>query len=117
MKKIGRYRRHKSIAKKIRGDESQPRLVVFRSKKHIYTQLVNDDAQKVLTGCSTLGKEFKTKEIKITKKDAAKEIGKMIAQKALTLGIKKICFDRGGYKYHGRVKSLADGAREGGLEF
>lgn len=117
MKKIGRQQRHRRIAKKIRGSDSQPRLVIFRSKKHIYAQLVNDSIQKVLAGCSTLSKEFKTKNEKTTGKDAAREIGKTIAQKALSLGIKSIRYDRGGYKYHGRVKSLAEGAKKGGLNF
>jgi len=117
MKQIGRKRRHKRITKRVKGTEKMPRLVVFRSKKHIYTQLIRDDIQKVAGGCSTLSREFRDKNIKTTNKEAAKEIGKMIAQKAKGLGIKNVCFDRGGYKYHGRVKSLAEGAREGGLSF
>lgn len=117
MRQIGRGRRHKRITKKLKGDQDMPRLVVFRSKKHIYAQLVNDAAQKVIAGCSTLSKEFKDKKIKSSDKTAAKELGKMISSKALTLGVKAVSFDRGGYKYHGRVKSLADGAREGGLKF
>ena len=117
MKKIGRQRRHKRITKKIKGDQEKPRLVVFRSKKHIRAQLVNDSGQKVVVGCSTLSKEFKSRGIKTTNKESAKEVGKIIAQKAQGMGIKKVSFDRGGYKYHGRIKSLADGAREEGLKF
>ncbi len=117
MQKIGRERRHKRITKKLKGSKERPRLVVFRSKKHIYAQLVNDAAQKVITGCSTLSKEFKDKKIKSSNREAAKEVGKILSSKALGLGIKTISFDRGGYKYHGRVKSLADGTREGGLKF
>ena len=117
MKKLGRARRHKRITKKMKGNEVQPRLVVFKSKKHIYAQIINDALSKSMASCSTLSKEFKSKGIKTTDREAAKEIGKLIAQKGVNLGIKQICFDRGGYRYHGRVKSLAEGLREGGLKF
>ncbi len=117
MKKTARAYRHKRVFKKVKGTKARPRLVVFRSKKHMYAQLVDDGLSKVTTGCSTLSKEFKEKKIKPNDKTAAKEIGKLIAQQSLKLGLKSVCFDRGGYKYHGRIKSLADGAREGGLKF
>jgi len=117
MKQIGRKRRHKSIARKVRGIESRPRLVVFRSKKHIYAQVINDSLGKVVVSVSTLSKEFKEKKVKPTNQDAAKEIGKMISEKAKSSGVKTVSFDRGGYKYHGRVKKLAEGAKEGGLKF
>ncbi|MCK4917758.1 MAG: 50S ribosomal protein L18 [Candidatus Omnitrophica bacterium] len=117
MKKIGRDRRHKRIAKTVRGTGERPRMVVFRSKKNILVQLVDDSIQKVIVGFSTLGKDFKGKNIKSSDINGAKEIGKMMASKAVELGFKNVCFDRGGYKYHGRVKSLAEGAREGGLLF
>lgn len=117
MKKLGRERRHLRIAKKIKGDEQKPRLVVFRSKKNFYTQLINDDSHRVMLGISTLSKEFKERSIKSGNKEAAKELGVIVSKKALALGIKKVRFDRCGYKYHGRVKSFADGAREGGLLF
>lgn len=117
MKNKGRLLRHKRIAKKIRGDELSPRLVVFRSKKHIYVQLINDAVGKVVISVSTLGKDFKDKKIKSTNKEAAKQVGKIIAEKALKLGVKNVCFDRAGFKYHGRVKELAEGVREGGLRF
>lgn len=117
MKRISRDRRHKRIAKKMQGTQDQPRLVVFRSKKHIYAQLVRDDIAKIITGCSTLSKEYKAKNTKLNNKEAAKEVGKMIALKAVKLGIKEICFDRAGYKYHGRIQAFAEGAREGGLKF
>lgn len=127
MKQIGRQRRHNSIARKIRGVESQPRLVVFRSKKHIYAQVINDSLGKVVTSASTLSKEFsakggsasggKGKKIKTSNQEAAKEVGKMISEKAKKLGVETVSFDRGGYRYHGRVKKLAEGAREGGLKF
>lgn len=117
MKKTGRSYRHKRITKKLKGSTGRPRLVVFRSKKHIYAQIVNDDQQKVVIGCSTLSKAFKDKGAKPADNQAAKEIGKLIAEAALKSGIKTVSFDRGGYKYHGRIKSLAEGAREGGLKF
>ena len=114
MKKLGRLYRHKRIAKKIKGDSERPRLVVFRSSKHIYVQLIDDEVQKVLTDYSTLSKGFLGS--KTSNKEGAKEVGKGIAAKALALGVKKVSFDRAGYKYHGRVKSLVEGAREGGLK-
>lgn len=117
MKLEGRKRRHLRITKKLKGDHQRPRLVVFRSKKHIYTQVVVDSEHKTLTGVSTLSKEFKEKKIKSNTVEGAKLLGKLIAEKIKTMGIKKIAFDRAGYKYHGRVKALAEGAREGGLEF
>ncbi len=117
MKLPQRERRHERVTKKVQGTSAKPRLVVFRSKKHIYAQLIKDDANSVVTGCSTLSKEFKDKNIKSTNKEAAKEIGKLIAAKAVALGIKEVCFDRAGYKYHGRVQALSEGAREGGLKF
>lgn len=113
----GRLRRHKRITKNMKGSASCPRLVVFRSKKHMRAQLVDDSADKVLVGQSTLCKDFKSKNIKPSDVQASKEVGKLIAEKAVKLGIKEVCFDRAGYKYHGRVKALADGAREGGLKF
>lgn len=117
MKKIGREHRHKRITKKTQGLSQRPRLVIFRSKRHIYAQLIDDSQDKVITGCSTLSKVFKSKGLKTSDKGAAKEIGKLIATQAVELGIKAVSFDRGGYKYHGRVESLAQGAREGGLKF
>ncbi|OQX88401.1 MAG: 50S ribosomal protein L18 [Candidatus Omnitrophica bacterium 4484_70.2] len=117
MKLVGRLRRHERITKKVRGTKLRPRLVVFRSKKHIYAQLVDDGSQRVITGCSTLSGEFKTLNKKSTNQEAAYEIGKLIAKKALELGIKKVCFDRAGYRYHGRIKALAEGARSAGLNF
>ncbi len=127
MKQIARSRRHRRVTKKIKGTTERPRLVVFRSKKHMYAQIVDDSQQKVIAGCSTLGKIFlekanskkeeKTATLKISGREAAKRVGGIIAKVVTQKGIKKVSFDRGGYKYHGRVKSLADGAREGGLQF
>ncbi|MDD4955565.1 MAG: 50S ribosomal protein L18 [Candidatus Omnitrophica bacterium] len=117
MKLPQRQRRHERVTKKVQGTTDKPRLVVFRSKKHMYAQLIKDDVNTVIAGCSTLSKEFKAKNMKSTNKEAAKEIGKLIAAKAISLGIKEVCFDRAGYKYHGRVQALSEGAREGGLKF
>ena len=117
MKVLSRERRHKRITRKMQGTEERPRLVIFRTKKHIYAQLINDDTRKVIAAISSLTKQFKEKNIKSSDKNGAKEVGKIVAEKALNLGVKKVCFDRAGYKYHGRVKALADGVREGGVEF
>ncbi len=106
-------RRHKKIRKVIIGTQERPRLFVFRSNKHIYAQLINDDNSKVLMSASD--KDLKIKKGK--KADIAKEIGVLIAKKAVENKIEKVVFDRGGIVYHGRIKALADGAREGGLKF
>ena len=105
-----RTRRHFRVRKKVNGTSDRPRLVIYRSLKHIYAQLVDDVAQRTLMTVTDSGAEGK-KTAKST------EVGKRIAAKAKEAGITKVVFDRGGYKYHGRVKAVADGAREGGLEF
>ncbi|MDD4293938.1 MAG: 50S ribosomal protein L18 [Candidatus Omnitrophica bacterium] len=117
MKVTGRKRRHNRVRRTVIGISGKPRLTVFRSNKHIYAQIVDDSADKVITGVSTLSPMFKDKKIKTTDKAAAEQIGLEIAKKAKAAGFTKVCFDRAGYKYHGRIKALADGAREGGLEF
>lgn len=110
--------RRKSIRERIRkvlkGTPERPRLSVYRSNKQIYAQLIDDIAGVTLAAASSASKEL---EVKGTKIEVAKAVGKAIAEKATQSGIKSVVFDRGGYLYHGRVKSLADGAREGGLEF
>ena len=105
-----RTRRHFRVRKKVNGTSERPRLVIYRSLKHIYAQLVDDDKQHTLMTVTDAGFEGK-KTAKST------EVGKRIAEKAKEAGVTKVVFDRGGYKYHGRVKAVADGAREGGLEF
>ncbi len=104
------------VRKKIKGTQDRPRLSVFKSNKQIYAQLINDDDGKTLLAASSLEKDFNT-ESSITKKEAAQKVGKNLAEKAKEAGIKKVIFDRNGYLYHGRVKKLAEGAREGGLNF
>ena len=110
-----RYRRHLRVRKRVSGSAERPRLVVFRSLKHIYAQLVNDDQGLVLLGVSDRTEGIAVDGAgKIAKGKAA---GKLLAQRAKDKGITKVVFDRAGYRYHGRVKAVADGAREGGLEF
>lgn len=116
-KKISQQRRHDRIRKKIEGTEQRPRVSVRKSLKHIHVQIINDEKGHTLVAASTVSKEFshiKTNKCNIP---TAKEIGKNLAEKALKKGIKKVVFDRGGYKYHGCIKALADSLREGGLEF
>ncbi len=103
------------VRKKIKGTPDKPRLTVFRSNKQIYAQIINDIEGKTLLSASSLAKDFELE--KATKTEAAKEVGKLVAKKAVESGIKEVIFDRNGYLYHGRVKSLANGAREGGLNF
>ncbi|MCX8011843.1 MAG: 50S ribosomal protein L18 [Desulfobacterota bacterium] len=118
-KKIfARLKRKRSIRKKIRGTPERPRLCVFRSAKHIYAQIINDEIGHTLVAASTLNPEIRAgiKE-KGGKVNVAKKVGEMVALMATANGIKQVVFDRNGFLYHGRVKALADGAREGGLEF
>lgn len=113
-----RERRKKHIRKKVNGTSARPRLVVFRSLKHIYAQLVDDEAHRTLLTTSSLAKSVReVLKPENTKKDIAKLVGKDMATKAIEMKIQQVVFDRGGYLYHGRVKSLAEGAREGGLQF
>lgn len=103
------------VRKKVYGSDEKPRLSVFRSNKQIYAQLINDDKGATVVSASSREKVFAEK--KITKSEMAKEVGKLLAEKAKEAGVEKVVFDRNGYLYHGRVKSLAEGAREGGLKF
>jgi large subunit ribosomal protein L18 len=106
-----RQLRHMRVRKKVAGTADRPRLVVFRSDKHIYAQLVDDDAGRTIATISS------QKVAAGKKTEKATEVGKQVAVVAKDKGITRVVFDRGGYKYHGRVKAVADGAREGGLEF
>ena len=109
-----RLHRHVRVRAKISGTSARPRLNVFRSAKHIYAQLIDDVAGVTLCSASTMDKEF---EGKGGNKEASKKVGQMLASRALEKGITEVVFDRSGYLYHGRVKELAEGAREGGLKF
>ena len=112
-----RKARHKRVRKKVYGTTDRPRLNVFRSLKHIYVQVIDDHSGKTLAAASSADKELKGKVASGGNIEAAKSVGLLIAQRATGKGMKSVVFDRGGYLYHGRVKALADGAREGGLEF
>ena len=114
VKTLKRIRRHKKIRKDLHGTKDRPRLCVFRSNQHIYAQLINDENAKVLMSVSD--KDVKAKKGE-KKSDMAKEVGKLMAKKAIESKIEKVIFDRGGFIFHGRVKALAEGAREGGLKF
>ena len=105
-----RARRHTRVRAKVAGTAERPRLVVFRSHKHIYAQIVDDVARRTVLSVSDSGQTGKKSERSVA-------VGKLVAEKAKAAGITKVVFDRGGYRYHGRVKAVADGAREGGLEF
>ena len=112
-----RKARHFRVRKNVSGIPGKPRLNVFRSLNHIYVQVIDDFTGKTLMGASTIDKELKGKAGKGGNIEAARTVGALIAKRAVAKGIKKVVFDRGGYLYHGRVKALADAAREGGLEF
>ena len=112
---IKRNKIKKRIRKVVFGTKDKPRLTVFRSNKEIYAQLVDDVTGSVLASSSSMEKEFS--KTKLDKTKLAGSVGKSLAEKAVKIGIKNVSFDRSGYLYHGRIKSLADGAREGGLKF
>ena len=113
-RKLIRERRHIRVRRKISGTTECPRLCVYRSNKNLFVQIVDDVKQTTLVSASTLDKEIKTKH---ANKEAAKEVGALIAKRALEKNIKNVVYDRGGYVYHGVVKELAEAAREAGLEF
>ena len=113
-RKMERTRRHLRVRRKISGTAERPRLCIYRSNTNLYVQVIDDVNAKTLVSCSTLDKDVKTKH---ANKEAAKEVGTLIAKKALEKNIKTVVFDRGGYIYHGIIKELAEAAREGGLEF
>ena len=116
---VQRAKRHRRIRKKIHGTAERPRLVIFRSLKNIEGQLVDDETSRTIAGISTLAEEFKgfEAESQRPKVEIAFKAGKLLAERAKDAGVERVIFDRGGYKYHGRVKAFADGARKGGLEF
>ena len=120
LKILRRLRRKKRVRKKVYGTAERPRLSVYRSNRHIYAQIINDDEGRTLVACSTLSREIKEKypdRHTYCTKEFARMVGELLAKKALEKGIKKVVFDRNGYKYHGRIKELADAARKAGLEF
>ncbi len=112
-----RAKKHMKIRKRFSGTAERPRLAVFRSNNHVYAQVIDDVAGKTLVSASTLEKDIKAELKNTDDTDAAVKIGEVVAKRALEKGIKAVVFDRGGYIYHGKVKALADAAREAGLEF
>ncbi len=116
-RRLARLRRHRRVRKKVVGTPERPRLSVFRSLKHIYAQIIDDSRGHTLVAASTLDPQLRGQLDGLTKTEQARLVGKLLAERALARGVKKVAFDRGGYKYHGRVKALAEAAREGGLDF
>jgi large subunit ribosomal protein L18 len=116
-RRVNRLRRHKRVRRHVIGTAERPRLNVFRSLNHIYAQVIDDGEGHTLVSASTVDPEMQKQLKDLTKTDQARVVGKVLAERALSQGVKQVVFDRGGYKYHGRVKALADAARESGLEF
>lgn len=114
---VARKRRHVRVRHKVHGTAERPRLNIYRSLEHIYAQVINDDAGHTLCAVSTVSEGLRSDLATLTKVEQAKAIGKAIAEKARAQGIETVVFDRGGFPYHGRVKALAEGSREGGLVF
>ncbi len=112
-----RKRRHMRVRRKVSGTAARPRLNVFRSLKHVNVQVIDDQAGHTIVSASTLEADLRDVLADKLKVDQAKEIGKVVAERAKAVGIEQVVFDRGGYRYHGRVKAVADGSREGGLVF
>jgi large subunit ribosomal protein L18 len=110
-----RQKRHDRIRLRLEGSASRPRLAVFRSNTHIYAQVIDDAAGRTLAAASSVEKELRGSSS--TKTDEAAVVGRLVAERAKTAGIERVVFDRAGFRYHGRIKSLADAAREAGLEF
>jgi large subunit ribosomal protein L18 len=110
-------RRHRRIRRKVNGTTDRPRLCVFRSNNHIYAQVIDDSAQHTLAAASTLEPSLREKLSSGATREASAEVGRLVAQRAIDQGIEQVVFDRGGNLYHGRIKALADAAREAGLNF
>ncbi len=117
VKRKARLRRHRRVRKKVQGRDGRPRLSVFRSARHIYAQIIDDTRGHTLASASTLDKELKNHLEGLEKGERARLVGEMLARRANSRGVTRVIFDRGGYRYQGRVRSLAEGAREAGLEF
>ena len=110
-----RHKRHERIRLHLNGTTERPRLAVFRSLSHIYAQVIDDSSGRTLAAASTLEKELRA--AKQTKTEEARVVGRLVAERAKTAGVERVVFDRAGFRYHGRIKSLADAAREAGLDF
>jgi len=117
-RKLQTQKRHKRLRRYLIGSSARPRLAVFRSNNHIYAQVIDDDAQQTICSASTVDKELKEDEKKLSSNCSSSSIvGKLLAKRAMKKGVKQVIFDRGGNLYHGRVKALADAARDAGLNF
>lgn len=114
---LSRKRRHRRVRTKVEGSPERPRLNVFRSNKHIYAQVIDDQSGSTLAAASSLDSKLRSDLKSSSNREAARRVGKLVADRAVDRGINSVVFDRSGYLYHGRVKELADGAREGGLTF
>ena len=116
-RRVGRQRRHARVRTKVRGTASRPRLCVFRSLNHIYAQIIDDSLGQTLVAASTIDPEIRSQVDSKTKTEKSGLVGSLVAKRALSKGISQVAFDRGGYKYHGRVKALGEAARQEGLKF
>ena len=117
-RKLQTQKRHRRLRRFLIGSEARPRLSVFRSNNHIYAQVIDDNAQKTICSASTVDKELKGASDKLSSNfDSSSQVGKLLAKRAIKQGIKQVIFDRGGNLYHGRVKALAEAARDAGLKF
>jgi large subunit ribosomal protein L18 len=116
-KQVGRTRRHYRVRKKVIGTEMRPRLAVFRSNRHIIAQVIDDRAGRTLAAASTVEKDLRSSLATTADKAAAATVGRLVAERAKAAGVTRVVFDRGGFRYHGRVAAVADAAREAGLEF
>jgi large subunit ribosomal protein L18 len=114
-KRVGRIRRHNRVRRKVRGTAVRPRLAVFRSNKHISAQVIDDSAGRTVASASTVETDLRSGAT--GNRDAAAAVGRLVAERAKAAGVSQVVFDRGGFLYHGRVASVADAAREAGLEF
>lgn len=117
LKREARLKRHLRVRKKVLGTQERPRLSLFKSARHIYAQVIDDEAGRTLAAASSLSLQMLQGGKVGDKKERAKAVGKMVAEAAMKADVRKVVLDRGGYRYHGRVKALADSAREAGLEF
>jgi large subunit ribosomal protein L18 len=116
IKRAKREKRKRRVRGKVSGTAERPRLSVYRSLKHIYAQIIDDEAERTLVSASSLDKEIRSQRIS-PKIECAKKVGELLAKRSIEKGIKKVCFDRRGYRFWGRIKALATSAREGGLSF
>jgi large subunit ribosomal protein L18 len=116
-RRVARLRRHRRVRRRVVGTSERPRLNVFRSLSHIYAQVIDDSQGHTLVSASTIDPEVEGQLQGLTKTEQARVVGRVLAERALGQGISSVVFDRGGYAYQGRVRALADAAREGGLEF